>query len=147
MIYTEMINSCFSTSIALPYKINVIMFTILLGSVALDSNLRNSASTIALFLAVYLPLNVILFLAVAYSIPGMVNTVSKQVQKGWLTVVAKNANIFSCSKKRLRELRQDFKAIRDIRIRFGELNYYERDTGANILKFIMDSMVNLALMI
>lgn len=146
VIHTEMVNSCFKNSVALPYKTTAIIFAVLMGTVALNSGLRDSSNLSVFVMAVYAVVNLTLFLAVGYSIPGIVNAVSKNIKVGWSKIIARRVNRNVCSLKMLRELRQDAKANRDIRIYFGDLNYYERDTGVNILRFMIDSTIGLVLM-
>ncbi len=146
VIYTEMVNNCFRFSIALPYKLTVVIFGILMGTAALNKNLRSSAKMDAFCFSVYSWVNLILFLAVGYSIPGVVNEVSKRIKQCWANMLAERMRTYVRSTKLLRELRRHVKATRDIRFYFGGVHYYEKYTGVIILKFMMDSMINLVLM-
>jgi len=88
-----------------------------------------------------------LIIAVAYFVPGKINETSKQIVIGWNKAIVQTANSNIYFRKLLREVRQIITSTRDIRIYFGELNYYENDTCVKVLKFMVDTTVNLVLII
>lgn len=146
LVYTEMVNRCFKNSVALPFKISISIFGILLGTVALDNKLRTSSNMDAFCLSVYTLVNVNLLLILAYSIPGNANTVSKRIMVGWKNLLATRVNNYGYSRKTLREIRRLIKSTNDVRLYYGELNYYKNNTGVIILNFMMESTLNLVLM-
>lgn len=146
-LYTKIINSCFQNSVALPVTMTVMLFGILLGTVALDEQLRSSASIDAFVLSVYTVINMDFISAVGFYIPGLLNARSQSIINTWKTEMVTIIKGNTYSRKTTREIQRIIRAIRDVRIYFGKLNFYEKNTCITILKFMVETTVNLVLLI
>lgn len=81
-----------------------------------------------------------------YSFPGIANDMSKNILVGWKTQVAVAFKTGRLTRTGLREYERKIKAFQDIRVMFGAVNYYEKDTWVNIFRFVIDTIVDLTLL-
>lgn len=139
-IYTKMTNECYQQRVALPLKITVMTFAILLGVVLMDNGLRATAGMDAIILCAYTMVNLDAFLAVGYSFPGLANFTSTKILEGFRLHL-------TMGKSTVSKFRKTIRSFKDVRIGFGGVNYYEKNTAINILKFMIETTANLVLLV
>lgn len=146
-LYAKLVNYCFQHALALPVKVVLLTLAILLATVALNERLRSSSATEVLVLGEFTLLNLYVLLAIGYSFPGMLNTNSKVILQKWQTIVSTGFT----GKSRLlvlkREMSRIIKACAPVKVGIGSSNYYEKQTALVIMRFLIDSTVNLVLLI
>ncbi|CAL8116164.1 unnamed protein product [Orchesella dallaii] len=130
-------NACFQKSIFLGLTFELIVLNIVsfAGLITFYGSLKPSI----LFLLTLLNITVIGVAASVYKIPGMVNLLSKDVIAGW------KRNVDGRYRRSRLESRI-LKSCSEIKIRFGEMNYFEAATSLTIINFQVEKTVNFVLL-
>jgi len=128
-------NVCFKKSAFLGLTVAVILIDVTSFTACISS-----AGTLApriLFVLVIISLNLNAITLIAYRFPGMVNRMSQEVIRGW----KKHADY-----KGIRCLEYKFmKSCQQIKIRFGDVNFFEVSTCLVIVDFKLQQTINLKL--
>jgi len=127
-------NVCFQKTIFLW----VTVITIIMDIVTITSCLSYNASLPPRILVVLMrmSLNVNVITIFAYRFPGMLNKMSKEIVQEWKTIVQVKG----------RKWESRFaKSCQQLKIRFGEVNYFEESTCLTIVDFKFQQTINLKL--
>lgn len=85
-------------------------------------------------------------MAIGYYCPGKVNETSKRVLQLYRYML-REIYVTKESIKSKRECIRLVGACREFQINIGAVNYYERSTAINILRFLVDQTINLCLIV
>ncbi len=147
LLLAKLINSSFQYLIALPFKFIMITDAIIMGTTLLDNRLRQSLSSVTVFLCIYIVLMTYFCTWCTFSSPGIANTVSKEVLDNLKHKIAMLCESRVVARKDLRRLHRKIRACHEIRIMFGAVNYYEKDTWISIARYMIESTIDFTLMI
>lgn len=144
-IYTKLINSCFE-NVAFPVKIVYITLGILLGVVICQPKIRAATSITSFGFCFYIYVCVLFFLTVGYYFPGQCNETSRKIHRACKREMAYLLKVSVVTRHDRRVSRMMIQACKDMRIRFGSSNYYERNTALNIFNLLIEKTVTLVLL-
>ncbi|CAL8116162.1 unnamed protein product [Orchesella dallaii] len=130
-------NACFQKTIFLGFTVIMILGSTLCLAAVITYN--SSLKPSILFLLMLFIVNLTGISAIVYKLPGMINLLSKQVIREWKRRVCDMVGRRKLESRILMSCTQ-------IKIKFGELNYFEAGTSLVIVNFQIENTINLILL-
>jgi hypothetical protein len=146
-IYTILSNDCYQEIVSIPCNILLIQAGVIFGASLIESTLRSTANQFEMFFVVDVVANIYCYIIVAYSIPGLVNSISTMIIRRWKQNFTEFFTVTLWSRSKLKEYRRYVKACPGIRIMFGAGNFYEKTTWIHILNLVITYTINSVLLV
>ncbi|CAL8147111.1 unnamed protein product [Orchesella dallaii] len=129
------LNGCFQNTVFFWFTVIIVMVgsSGMTGCIMFYGNLKTSSLIVLMMLASH----AVTITVTAFKFPGLVNWMSKQILHGWEVNLPNG-----CGKWR----RKYILSFREIRIHFGGVNFYEKNTCVNIFDFQIQITINLILL-
>lgn len=145
-MYTKLSNNCYQDIVSIAFKIMFMKGCVLCGACLIESKLRSTASVFENIFFVYVLVNLYCYIVIAYSVPGVVNSLSERMLQTWKKKLTRYVIATISSRRKFGEIRRSIKACPDIRIMFGAVNFYDKTTWVHILHLVISYTINLVLM-
>lgn len=147
-LFIGIVNDVFQDFMAGTSKLIIIVGAVFTGVILVNSHLRKSTQTLFLILSFYAMMVCYIVILVAYSFPGKVNSTSKMVKRSWRSETFHvQLDGMKRSRANIQKLKKYITSSRNIKIKFGPNNFYERGTAVNILLFVVENINTLALIL
>lgn len=137
-IVANEINACVGGLLSMYITTGVTSIAIMMGTVVVSGNLRESAHPIEVTLAGFLGIQMLVFIAVGFWFPARCHQNSIKILEGW----KRNRMIYGRNKI----LRRMARSCKEIRLNVGN-GYFMQGTVLKVINFVADTTASMALVI
>lgn len=140
-VYTAAVNSCFKSWLAPCTKAIIVLVCILSSCVLCKKRLRQTLNSWLAMTLIYGLIYCYFLVLWVYGLPGKANSKSILIAQEWKRNMVRPAN--STAAKSRREKQKMIRSMQELRIKFGPLNFYGRNTALRLIDFIWNQTMSL----